>query len=137
MLKLAIAYVSTGVVFLILDGAFLTLAGMKLYKPELGSLISEQVRLGPAALFYLLYVAGLMYFCVGPNLGGDWTKAAIAGAVLGLVAYGTYDLTCHAVMRVWSTKVTVIDMLWGAFVSAAACGGGVILTRLISTRTGA
>ena len=32
MLKLAIAYISTGLVFLVLDGAFLTLAGMKLYK---------------------------------------------------------------------------------------------------------
>ena len=137
MLKLAIAYLSTGVVFLVLDGAFLTLAGMKLYKPEIGSLISEQVRLGPAAAFYFLYVGGLIYFCVAPNLGGDWTKAAVAGAILGLVAYGTYDLTCHAVMKVWSTKVTVIDMAWGAIVSGVACGAGVVLSKLISERTGA
>ena len=95
------------------------------------------MRLPPAALFYFLYVGGMLYFCVAPNLGGSWVKAAISGAILGLVAYGTYDLTCHAVMRVWSTKVTVIDMLWGTFASAVACGGGVILTKLISARTGA
>ncbi len=137
MLKLAIAYISTGFVFLVLDGAFLTLAGMKLYKPEIGELISDQVRLPPAAAFYFLYVAGMIYFCVAPNLSGSWVKAAVSGAILGLVAYGTYDLTCHAVMRVWTTKVTVIDMLWGTFASATACALGVVITKLISARTGA
>ena len=134
MVKLAIAYATTAVVFLLLDGGWLAFVGAKLYRPELGALMADKVRPAPAIIFYLLYVGGLIYFCVRPGLATGWVQAAVAGAVLGLVAYGAYDLTCHAVMRVWSTKVTLADMAWGTFASAVASGAGAALTRTLSTR---
>ena len=136
MIRPIAAYVATAVVFLILDAGWLGLVGPRLYKPEIGAILSDKVRLAPAIVFYLLYVAGLVWFCVAPNLGGDWKRAALNGAVLGLVAYGAYDLTCAATMRVWSTKVTLADLAWGAFASAVASAAAVVIvSQLLRGRT--
>ncbi len=86
MLKIGLAYLSTGLAFIALDACFLTLVGPRLYRPDIGPLLGEGVRLAPAILFYLLYIAGLVWFCVAPALGGSWTRALVAGLVLGLVA---------------------------------------------------
>lgn len=137
MPRLLIAYIATALVFLALDAGWLTIAGAKLYKPEIGVMLSDKVRLAPAALFYFMYVAGLVYFAVSPNLDGAWSKALIAGAILGVLAYGTYDLTCAATMKVWSMKVTVADMIWGGFASGAASAAAVLITRIFLRSTGA
>jgi uncharacterized membrane protein len=136
MIRLAIAYLCTAVVFLILDGGFLSLVGPNLYRPEIGSLLGASVRPLPAALFYLLYIGGLVYFCVRPTAGQGWSATLIAGAVLGLIAYGTYDLTCHSVMKVWSWKVTLIDMAWGMTASALAATGGSLATAALAAKFG-
>ena len=137
MTRIAVAYVATALVFLALDAGWLTVAGAKLYKPEIGELLADKVRLAPAAIFYFLYVGGLVYFAVAPNLDAGWTKALVAGAVLGVVAYGAYDLTCAATMKIWSTKVTVADIVWGGFASGAASAAAVLITRLFIRSTGA
>jgi len=134
LLKLPIAYVSTALVFVLMDGAFLAVVGPKLYRPDIGVLLTDKVRLGPALVFYLLYVAGLVYFCVRPSLALGWTAGLINGVLLGLVAYGTYDLTCYAVMRVWTLKVTLVDLAWGAIASGVASAAGVAITRAITMR---
>jgi uncharacterized membrane protein len=136
MTRLVIAYVFTALVFVTLDGGFLTLVGPHLYRLDLNALLGDKVRLAPAALFYLVYVAGLVFFCVRPGLTGGWRAALIDGAVLGLVAYGTYDLTCQAVMRVWSWRVTLADMAWGVVASSTASAISVLLTGALSGRIG-
>jgi len=131
MLRIGVAYLCTGVAFLVLDAGFLTLVGPKLYKPDIGPILGDSVRAAPAILFYLLYIAGLVYFCVAPAMGSGWIRALSAGVVLGLVAYGTYDLTCQSVMRVWSWKITLVDLAWGAFASGAASALGLLATRAL------
>ena len=61
----------------------------------------------------------------------------MSGAILGLVAYGAYDLTCQAVMKTWSTKVSAADMAWGAFASAVASAAGVAITQALSRKDAA
>ena len=129
MNRLLIASVSTAVIFATLDGAFLAIVGPRLYRPEIGSLLAEKVRLAPAVLFYLIYISGLVYFAVRPGLEAGWSQALVSGAILGLVAYAAYDLTCAAVMTTWSVKVTVADMAWGALASAAAAAAGTAIAR--------
>lgn len=133
-MRYAIAYLATGACFLLLDGSFLALVGPRLYRPALDVLLGDSVRPAPAVLFYLLYIGGLTGFCVAPSLGARWTRAAqfslLRGLMLGLVAYGTYDLTCQAVLRTWSWRITLADMAWGAFASAlASCVGALAVTR--------
>ena len=135
MPKLVVAYLATAVVFILMDGVWLTLAGPHLYRPALDPLLGDKIRIAPAIAFYALYIAGLVYFCVQPGLAEGWRKALVSGVILGLVAYGAYDLTCNAVMRVWSLKVTLGDMAWGAVASGGASVAGVLIVRAILGRT--
>jgi uncharacterized membrane protein len=137
-MRYAIAYLATGASFLLLDGGFLALVGPRLYRPTLDSLLGDGVRPVPAVLFYLLYIGGLTGFCVLPSLHAPWARAVrlslLRGLMLGLVAYGTYDLTCQAVMRAWSWNITLADLAWGAFASALASGMGALAVERSGAR---
>jgi uncharacterized membrane protein len=121
--QLLIAYAATAVVFLVLDAIWLTVMADRLYRPALGSLLLDRFDLRAATMFYALYVVGVVVFAVVPGLESErWTKALGLGALLGLVAYATYDLTNQATLRGWSWRVTVADLCWGTFVTGAAAG---------------
>jgi uncharacterized membrane protein len=116
------AVAATVAAFLVLDAAWLSLAGPHLYRPALGHLLASDVDWVAALLFYVLYLAGLAVFAVAParTVGG----AAWRGALFGLVAYATYDLTNQATLRDWPWLVTLADLAWGAFASATASAVG-------------
>lgn len=124
--QIAIAYVATAFVFLALDAVWLGSTAERLYRPAIGHLMAERFALAPAALFYLLYVGGIVFFAIGPALEArrPLLTALGHGALLGLVAYGTFDLTNQAVLRDWPWHVTLADLAWGSFVTAAAAAGG-------------
>ena len=122
MKKALIAYVATLLAFLLLDGLWLGVLMAPTYRELLGSLMLEKPLLVPAAVFYCLYVFGCVVFVVLPSL--TWQRAARMGALLGLVAYGTYDLTNWATLRGWSMQVSLIDWAWGTFATALACTVG-------------
>ena len=133
MLNNALTYVAVLVVFLALDAVYLTLVGAPLFRAELGSLITDKMRAAPAVAFYLLYIVGVMVLCVVPSLtAGGWTRAALFGAVLGLTAYGAYDLTNMATLTVWSPKLTVTDMAWGAIATGLASTAGFWASRALA-----
>jgi uncharacterized membrane protein len=128
-----VAYGATALTFLVLDAIWLSSMVGSFYRPRLGALLLEQPRLEVAVPFYLLYVAGVVLFAVLPALRGqDWTTALWLGAALGLFAYGTYDLTNLATLRGWSASVTVVDMAWGAFVTAASAVAGLLAVRWLA-----
>lgn len=125
MLKYVLAYGATALAFCALDFAWLTVVAPKFYQAQIGALLLERPNLLPALAFYVLYVAGLVIFCVAPALeSGAWTRAMVLGALLGLVAYATYDLSNLATLKGWSTSLSLVDMCWGAVASAGAstCG---------------
>ena len=104
-MKAIVAYFAAGLVMFVLDAIWLSSMGA-VYRQHLGSMLLDGFRPVPAALFYLMYVAGIVVLAVMPALreGDDWRMAALYGAVLGFIAYGTYDLTNYATMKVWSRK---------------------------------
>lgn len=125
MRKLGIAALAVGGAMLPLDAIWLSLMAEQLYRAQLPGVMLEGFRLGPAVAFYLLYIVGIVFFAVRPALeGGGIKRAAFNGAILGLVCYGTYDLTNYATMKVWSPLVTVVDMAWGTFLTACAASFG-------------
>ena len=131
--KYILAYIATGISFALIDSIWLRTMYERLYKPEIGSLMYEGgIRLGPAVAFYLLYILGMMIFAVGPALqSGKWQTALLWGALLGFFCYMTYDLTNYATLKVWSTKVTVLDIIWGTVLTGSASLGGWWITTLI------
>jgi uncharacterized membrane protein len=123
MTKVLTAYVFALIAFVAIDFVWLSTMASVLYKPALGDMLAPAFRPVPAVLFYLVYAAGLTYFAVRPGLDGARRNVAAAfvqGAAFGFVAYATYDLTNQATLKNWSTILTLADLAWGSFVSAAA-----------------
>jgi uncharacterized membrane protein len=120
MMKLALTgYLTALVVILVLDGIWLGLIAREFYQNELGSLAAAEIRKVPAALFYIAYPAGIVALALYP-VPESLTTALLRSAIVGLVAYGTYDLTNMATLRDWSVKLSVVDTLWGVFASSIA-----------------
>lgn len=129
-----IAYIATGLVFLAVDAVWLTFAAQRLYRPLMGDMLVENFRLVPAVLFYLIYIAGIVVFAISPAFATErWATATGYGALLGLFAYATYDLTNQATLRNWPVPVTIADLCWGTLLTAFAATMGFLITRAFTS----
>lgn len=118
-MELLVKLLVTGGVMGLLDFVWLGYLSKKLYASEMGSLLLEKPNMVAALLFYVIYVIGVIVFVVNPALEkGSLMHAAGYGALFGLVAYATYDLTNLAVIKGFTTKIVVIDLLWGTLLTA-------------------
>ncbi len=125
-----VAYVSTAVVFLGLDALWLGLVVRTAYRGWIGHLMADNINMAAAGAFYLVYVVGLIVFAVAPALrDGAWSTAVIYGALFGLFAYGTYEMSNFATLRDWPISMVIVDMLWGTALSAASAVAGWAITR--------
>lgn len=116
--------------FLALDMVWLGLVARGFYRERLGYLLTETPNWAAAGAFYLLFVAALLVFVVAPGLRGDSVaRTVLLGAFFGLVTYATYDLTNLATVRDWPVVVTVVDMIWGTFLSTAVSWAGLVMGR--------
>ena len=112
-------YLLTFIVFMVIEGIWLTLVAKDFYKKEIGFIMSKSPKILPTILFSLIFVFGLVFFVINPALAKDsWSYALFAGSILGLISYSTYDLTNHAALEGWPLKVTIVDLLWGLSMSA-------------------
>ena len=118
-----IAYIVAAVSFGVLDSFWLRWAAPNLYRPVIGEIMTDQIRVGAAVAFYLIYIAGMLWFAIKPGIAsGQVSTAVLNGALLGALCYATFDLTSQAVLKVWSTQISVMDIAWGAFATAVASG---------------
>lgn len=121
MTKWIVAYVAAAVAFGVLDFFWLRWAGPNLYRPVIGEIMADEFRKGAALTFYLIYIAGMVWFAIRPGVeAGSVTTALLNGALLGALCYATFDLTSQAVLKVWSTQISVMDIAWGGFATAVA-----------------
>lgn len=112
-------YLAALPVFVLLDALWIGVISKGFYQKHLGYLFTDRVNYIAAATFYLLFLAGLVFFVLTPSLEKKtWVYALFAGALFGLVTYATYDLTNLATVKNWPLVVTVVDLIWGAAVSA-------------------
>jgi uncharacterized membrane protein len=119
-----------GGVFLVIDLLWLAWLGRGLYVAEIGPLLRKTPNLAAAAAFYILYLAGLTLFVTLPAFtAGMPVQALLAGAAFGLVAYATYDLTSLAVIEGFTLRIALIDMAWGAALTAFSAWAAVLLAR--------
>jgi uncharacterized membrane protein len=126
------AYTATLIAFVVIDFVWLSIMADRLYRPALGDMLAPSFRLAPAVIFYLIYAAGLTFLAVRTGvMSGSIATAVIHGAVVGFMAYATYDLTNQSTLKNWSTTLTVADLIWGTVLSAAASGVGFWVTERI------
>ena len=132
MLRYLAAYAAAAIVFVAMDFCWLSFATNRIYRPAMGDMLAAKVALAPGAIFYLLYLGGVLVLAVAPALkAGSYGRVALSAAVLGLVAYGTYDPTNQATLRNWSTSLTLVDMGWGVIVTTVAALAGFWAARMV------
>ena len=132
-----IAYAAVAVVFFVMDFIWLSQMAGTFYRERLGSLLADTPNIPAAAIFYVLYVFGIVYFAAGPALAsGNIAGAAVSGAIFGFLAYATYDLTNMATLKTWPVSVAVVDMTWGAFVTGVAAASGTWIAGFFIDRAG-
>ena len=103
------------IIFFVVDILWLSLIAKKLYAQHLGTFLGP-VKWVPAILFYLLFVAGLVFFVIQPALLKEsLTYVIFAGMFFGFITYATYDLTNLATLNNWPLNITIIDLIWGSF----------------------
>ena len=123
-MELFIALVSAAIIMGILDYIWLGFIAKKLYYGEMGDILLKKPNMLAAILFYAIYVVGAVIMVVVPALDNNSIMHALGfGALLGFVAYATYDLTNLATMKGFSSKIVVIDLVWGTFITAVVCVG--------------
>ncbi|QUS39458.1 DUF2177 family protein [Tardiphaga alba] len=128
-----IVYLSTLAILLPLDFAFLGTVGKKMYQSQIGDLMLDTPRLSAAALFYALYLAGIVVFVNGAT-PSNWASNLAAGALFGLFCYSTFALTNMAILKHWQWALVVPDIAWGMVVTAAAASLGGLLAGFITSR---
>lgn len=125
-------YMASLVTFLIIDGLWLGIVARSFYVQQIGHLLRPSPDFGVAGAFYLLYVVGVVVFAVLPALAQQsWVTALVLGALLGFIAYGTYDLTNLATLAGWPVLVSVVDMIWGAVLTATVALAGYMAGRML------
>jgi uncharacterized membrane protein len=126
-----VLWIVAAVIFLAIDLIWLGWLGRGIYQAEIGALIRQPFNLPAAGAFYVLYVTGLMIMVIWPAFQAQSvSQALLRGALLGLIAYGTYDLTNLAVMKGFTTKIAIIDMIWGTVLTGTVAA----LTVLLGTK---
>ena len=120
-------------VLFVLDMLWLGLVAKNFYAKNIGFLLKPEFNFLPGAIFYLLYIAGLVFFVIMPAVNkGSWIYALLIGALFGLIAYSTYDLTNQATLKDWPLIVTIVDLAWGAMAASFVS----VVTYLIIIKIG-
>jgi uncharacterized membrane protein len=119
-MKYGVAFFATIVAMVLLDAAWFKLVMGSLFRSELGDAVLENPRMTAAAAFYIVYSIGIVAFVIYSSQSSTWEHTLLLGALFGLVAYSTYDLTNMATLKMWTWKVAIVDILWGTFATAVS-----------------
>ena len=132
-MTLIVLYIATFVLFLGLDYVGLTNIIRPVFERDIGPLLLDNFRLGPAVVFYAFYVGVLLWFVSWPAITQDKSLLWVLGnaALIGAMGYGTYEFTSLAVMKDWTWQMTLTDFTWGTCLTAVAATGGVWVARLV------
>lgn len=132
-MTIAILFVTTVVIFLAIDAVMLTLFMKPLFERHIGHLMLTEIRMVPAILFYVAFVAGVVWLVSWPALrDGAPMQALIGGAVIGAMAYGTYEFTSYAIMKDWHPAMVMADVTWGAVLTGFSAWAGLTVTRMLT-----
>jgi uncharacterized membrane protein len=130
--RYVVLYVATLIVLIPIDFLFLGILAKGFFSSEVGDMLGE-IRPAPAILFYLLYVAGILVFVSG-SAAATWQSTLLYGALFGLFCYATFDLTALSLLKHWSWPVAVVDVSWGATVTAVSSTAGLLVANWLAPK---
>jgi uncharacterized membrane protein len=127
-----ILYLATLIVLIPIDFLFLGTVAKSFFSSQVGDMLGE-IRLTPAILFYLLYVAGILIFVSG-SASATWQSTLLYGALFGFFCYATFELTSLSLLKHWTWPVVVVDVSWGTFVTAVSSMLGLLIANWIGSK---
>lgn len=128
-----VQYLTVGVLMAVIDAIWLSVVANTFYKSQIGQLLLDKPNMPAAVAFYLTYVLGIVVFVLRPALeAGSWLHALGYGALFGFVAYATYDLTNLATLKGFTLRLVVVDLIWGAVLTAVVSVGTYFIVKAIS-----
>jgi uncharacterized membrane protein len=130
--RYAVLYLATLIVLIPVDFLFLGIVAKGFFTAQVGDMLGE-IRLAPAVLFYLLYVAGILIFVSAPA-NATWQSTLLYGALFGLFCYATFDLTSLSLLKHWTWPVAIVDVSWGAVVTAISSTAGLLIANQIAPK---
>jgi uncharacterized membrane protein len=130
--RYVVLYLATLIVIIPIDFLFLGLVAKGFFASQVGDMLGE-IRLAPAVLFYLLYVAGILIFVSGPA-AASWQSTLLYGALFGFFCYATFELTSLSLLKHWTWPVVAVDISWGTFVTAVAATLGLLIADWIAPK---
>ncbi len=130
MNRIAVLYVATLVVLTGLDFIFLGLIARGFFAAQVGSMLGD-IRPLPAVLFYLIYVVGILIFVSGTS-SASWQSTMLYGALFGLFCYATFELTALSLLKHWTWPVVILDITWGAVVTAVSSTAGLLVANRLT-----
>lgn len=132
MQRYAVLYLATLIVLVPVDFLFLGLVAKGFFAAQVGDMLGD-IRMAPAMLFYLLYVAGVLIFVSAPA-NATWQSTLLYGALFGLFCYATFELTSLSLLKHWTWPVVVVDVSWGTIVTAIASTAGLLVANQITPK---
>lgn len=130
MNRIAVLYFATLIVLVGLDIVFLGWVAKSFFFAEVGDMLGD-IKPLPAVLFYLLYVVGILVFVSSPA-AANWQSTLLYGALFGLFCYATFELTSLSLLKHWSWSVAVVDIGWGAVVTAVSSTAGLLIADRVT-----
>jgi uncharacterized membrane protein len=127
-----ILYLATLIVLIPIDFLFLGTVAKSFFSSQVGDMLGE-IRLAPAILFYLLYVAGILIFVSG-STSATWQSTLLYGALFGFFCYATFELTSLSLLKHWTWPVVMVDVSWGTFVTAVSSMLGLLIANWIGSK---
>ena len=132
MNRYVMLYLATLLVLIPIDFLFLGIVARGFFAAQVGDMLGE-IRLAPAILFYLLYVAGILIFVSG-SAAATWQSTLLYGALFGLFCYATFELTSLSLLKHWTWPVVILDVSWGSFVTALSSTAGLLIANWLTPR---
>jgi uncharacterized membrane protein len=130
--RTVVLYLATLIVLVPIDFLFLGLVAKGFFTSQVGDMLG-QIKLAPALLFYLLYVAGILIFVSGPATATS-RSTLLYGALFGLFCYATFELTSLSLLKHWTWAVVMVDVSWGTFVTAVSSTLGFLIANWLAPK---
>ncbi|MEO1251386.1 MAG: DUF2177 family protein [Pseudomonadota bacterium] len=125
MNSMMMAFFGATIAFLALNLSWIGVIAQDFYQRQMGGLMASSFRMPAVAAFYLVYLAGVVFFAVAPAIeAGSIASALVRGALFGFVCYATYDLTNLATLRGYPARLAVVDIIAGTVVTGLASAAG-------------
>ena len=124
-------YLLTFVIFLGIDFIGLSTLIKPIFERDIGHLLTDSPRLFPAFLFYAFFIGAVTYFVSWPGLQNSHTLTwvFVNAAILGAMAYGTYEFTNLATLKDWTWRMVTADFTWGTLLTATSATIGTATLR--------